>query len=130
MKKAIYLLSMLLIFSCTKESQVTNLDIQITQNPIDGVNIQSASVSLIGTVKGVVKTIPVQVEWFKETDKNENRELMTTTVIYFSTGSPEAQSLSCLVKPHAGFSSYYFARFTWADSRGLNTIESKKALCR
>ena len=121
---------MLLIFSCTKESQVTNLDIQIIQNPIDGVNIQSASVSLIGTVKGVVKQIPVQVEWFKETDKNENRELMTTTVIYFSTGSPESQSSSCLVKPHAGFSSYYFARFTWADSRGLNTVESKKALCR
>lgn len=55
---------------------------------------------------------------------------MSVTGIVFSEGRPEPWASSCLVKQHAGYASYYYARITWTDSRGANKIESAKALCK
>ena len=132
MKKLFFILSLLIFISCTKENvnEPTELNVQIIQNPVEGLNVQSASVSFIGTITGSVKKIPVKVEWIKETSTNENPEVMSTTEIVFSEGRPEPKASSCLVKQHAGYASYYYARITWSDSRGLNTVQSTKALCK
>ena len=117
--------------SCSKEDQQgTTLELKITKQPVFTQSTSVVSSSFTGTIIGTQQPITVIIEWFVESAHQENPMYLSTQFVTFNEGTTVAkETLNPVSDPYYSNPSYYWVRFSWSDSNGIQYVVSEKVYC-
>ena len=128
----ILLVAIVTLMSCSKEDQQgTTLELKITKQPVFTQSTSVVSSSFTGTIIGLQQPVTVIIEWFVESPFQENPMHVSTQLVTFNEGTSVAKETVNPVKdPYNSNPTYYWVRFSWSDSNGIQYVVSEKVYCK
>lgn len=124
LKFIILLISALLITSCKPEAPQTILHVSIVDQTITRTLPAVIRTMFVGTVKGPLKPVELNIEWIYQDSIHENTTLIAGSKTTFTEMTPIKSIV--FISLDGLPSGYYWLRLTWIDDNGVNILLSNK----